>query len=124
VIVEAVPLAVTEVGLAVTEDCEVETAPAVNVIEAVWLTVILSVESVAVRVGVPEMLDFTVKVATPEALVVADEGEIVSVPARLELRLTTLPAMALPVPSFKVTNTVEVELPLAVTEVGLALTVD
>ena len=48
-IVEVVePSAVTEAGAALTVDCAAVTGPAVNVTDAVWVTVTVSVVSVAV----------------------------------------------------------------------------
>jgi hypothetical protein len=75
-------------------------------------------------VELPAVVDFTVKVATPEALVVPETVVIVSLAPRLEARVTVLPETGFEVESFKVTVTVEVVVPSAVTEVGLALTVD
>jgi hypothetical protein len=86
--------------------------------------VIESVVSVAVKVDEPEVVDLTVKVATPEAFVVPETVVTISVAPRLELRVTTFPGTIFEFESFKVTVTVEVVLPLAVIELGLALTVD
>jgi hypothetical protein len=70
------------------------------------------------------VVDFTVKVAIPEAFVVPETVVIVSVAPRLELRVTVLPEIGFDVLSFKVTVIVEVVVPSAVIEVGDALTVD
>ena len=50
-----------------------------------------SVVSVAVNVEVPIVDDFTVNVTTPEALDAPDALEIVSVPPRLDARVTVFP---------------------------------
>jgi hypothetical protein len=59
--------AVRLVGAARTIKCA--SAPAVNVTPAVWVTVIVSVVSVAVTVLVPAVVDRTVPVVCPLALV-------------------------------------------------------
>jgi hypothetical protein len=86
--------------------------------------VIESVVSVAVKVDEPEVVDLTVKVATPEAFVVPETVVTVSVAPRLELRVTVFPETTFEFTSFKVTVMVDVVVPSAVIEVGLALTVD
>jgi len=58
----ATPSAVTVVGLAVTVEAVADTAPAVKVTEAVWVTVMRSVVSVAVIVLVPAVADRIVPV--------------------------------------------------------------
>jgi hypothetical protein len=67
----AIPSAVTVVGLAVTVEAVADTAPAVNVTEAVCVSVTVSVVSVAVIVLVPALFDRIVPVAWPAALVAA-----------------------------------------------------
>ena len=126
VIVEmATPLAMTEVGDALTVDCAADTGPAANATVAVWLMVIESVVSVAVKTSAPAVVDFTVKVTTPEALLAPEGALMVGVPGpEVFARLTVLPATGLPLASFRVTVIVEVVLPSAMTEVGDALTVD
>jgi hypothetical protein len=62
--------------------------------------------------------------ATPELFVVPDTVVIVSFPPRLELKFTVFPETPFEFESFKVTVIVETVDPSAVTEVGLALTVD
>ena len=84
----------------------------------------VSVESVAVKTGAPVVIDVTVKVTTPEPLEAPEAAEIVSVAPRLEASVTVLPETGFEFTSFRVTVTVEVVLPSATTEVGLALTVD
>jgi hypothetical protein len=70
VIVEvATPSAVTVPGLAVTVETLADTAPAVNATAAVWVTVIMSVVSVAVSVPVPAVVDRIVPVVWPLASV-------------------------------------------------------
>ena len=88
------------------------------------ITRLLSVVSVAVKVAVPAVTDFTVKVATPLALELTVAGEIVSVPPRLDVRDTVFPETALLLESTKVTVIVEVVDPSAVIELGEALTVE
>jgi hypothetical protein len=80
--------------------------------------------SVAVIVAVPATMDFTVKVAIPEAFVVPEIVVMVSVAPRLELSETDFPETKFPFESFKVTVIVEVALPSAVSETGEAVTVD
>jgi hypothetical protein len=58
--------------------------------------VIESVESIAVRVAVPAVVDFIEKVAAPEASVVAEITEIVSAAPRLELKETVFPETPFP----------------------------
>ena len=70
VIVDAVvPSATTLAGLAVTVEAVADTAPAVNVTDAVWVSVIVSVVSVAVSVLVPAVVDRIVPVVCPAASV-------------------------------------------------------
>ncbi len=97
---------------------------AVKVTVAVWASMMLSVVSVAVKVERPGVLELTVKVATPDELVVPEAGLMVSTLPRLEVKLTFLPATALPLKSFRVTVIVAVLLPFAGTEVGEAVTVE
>ena len=85
------PLAVTDVGRATTVDWAAVGTPAVNVTVAVWVMVMASVESVAVKTGAPATVDFTVKVATPEEFEVPETVVIVSVAPRIEERVTVLP---------------------------------
>jgi hypothetical protein len=66
----------------------------------------------------------TVKVATPEALEVAEIGVIVSAAPRLELSEMVFPEMPCPTASFSVIVTVEEVLPSARIELGETLTVD
>ena len=114
-----------ELGVAVTVDKPASaTAVAVKVTVGLVLTVMPSVISVAVNVGVPGVRDFTVKVTTPEALDGPDAAEIVSVAPRLEARVTVLPTTGAELASSKVTVMVEVVTPSAVTEVGEATTVE
>jgi hypothetical protein len=117
----AVPSAVRVVGLALTDEVVAETAPAVKVTAAVWVTVIVSVVSVAVMVLVPAVVDRTVPVVWPLASV----GVVgcVTVPS-VAARLTVLPATGLLFASRKVTVIVDVARPSAVTDAGLAVTVD
>src|SRR6478609_9068358 len=126
VIVEmATPLAMTEVGDALTVDCAADTGPAVKVTVAVCVMVIESVVSVAVKTSAPAVVDFTVKVTTPEALLLPEGALMVGAPGpEVFARLTVLPDTGLPLASFRVTVIVEVVLPSAMTEVGDALTVD
>src|SRR6185295_11316939 len=85
----------------------------------------VSVVSVAVKTSAPAVVDLTVKVAIPEASLVPWVVVIVGVPGPdVFARVTVLPETGLLLASFKVTVIVEVVEPLAVTEVGEALTVD
>lgn len=99
-------------------------APGVKVTVAVWVMVMLSVVSVAVKTGAPVTVDFTVNEATPEALVVPETVVMVSVAPRLEAKVTVFPATGLEAASLRVTVMVDVVAPSAVTEVGLATVVD
>ena len=97
----------------------------VKVTVAVWVMVIESVVSVAVKTSAPAVVDFTVKVTTPEALLLPEGALMVGAPGpEVFARLTVLPDTGLPLASFRVTVIVEVVLPSAMTEVGDALTVD
>jgi len=126
VMVEVVlPSATTLVGKAVTVDCAAVTAPAVKVTLAVWVRVNESELSVAVKTSVAAVVDFTVKVTTPEVLEVPEAAEIVGLPEpEVFASVTVLPAIGFPLASFNVTVMVDGVLPSAVTEVGEALTVD
>jgi hypothetical protein len=119
------PSAGTEVGEAATVDTDADTAPAVNVTVAVWVTTTESVVSVAVKTSAAAVVDLTVKVACPLALVVPFTVVMVGEPAPEVLAsVTVFPDTGLLFTSFRVTVIVEVVEPLATTEVGLALTVD
>jgi hypothetical protein len=125
VIVEVeTPSSVTDIGEAETVDWAALTEPAAKVTVAVWVIVTESVASVAVKLGAPEVDDFIVKVATPEAFVVPETVVMVSVAPRLELNVTVLPETTFEFASFKVTVMVEVVLPSAAILVGEATTVD
>ena len=86
--------------------------------------VMTSVESAAVKTGAPVVLDLTVKVTTPEPSEAPEAAEIVSVAPRLEARVTVFPVIGFELASLSVTVIVEVVLPSAVIEVGLATTVE
>jgi hypothetical protein len=118
-----VPSAVIEVGLATTVDWAAVTDPEVKVTEAVWVTVMVSVVSVAVNVAEPAAVPLVVKVATPLPFVVPETVTIVLV-TPVEARVTVLLETGLELASFKVTVIVEVVVPSAVIEVGLAAAVD
>jgi hypothetical protein len=119
-----VPSAVTVVGLAVTVDAVADTGPAVNVTDAVCVTVMLSVVSVAVSVLVPAVVDCTVPVVCPLALVGVAGCTRVSVAPREDARVTVFPLTGLLLASRKVMVIVEVVVPSATTVVGLAVTAD
>jgi hypothetical protein len=118
------PSATTVVGLAVTVEVVADTPPMTNVTAAVWVTVIVSVVSVAVSVPVPAVVDRTVPVVCPLAFVTAAGWTIVSVAPRDDAKVTVLPATGLLLVSRKVIVIVDVATPSAVTVVGLATTVD
>ena len=85
----------------------------------------VSVVSVAVKTSAPAVVDFTVKVTTPEALLTPEAALMVGVPGPDVLAsVTVLPATGLLFRSFKVTVTAEVEVPSAGTEAGTATMVD
>jgi preprotein translocase subunit YajC len=111
-------------GLAVTVDAVADTAPAVNVTEAVWVSVMVSVASVAVSVLVPAVVDLTVPVVCPLTSVAAAGWATVSAAPREDANVTVFPLTGLPFPSRSVTVMVEVATPSAVTVAGLAVTVD
>jgi hypothetical protein len=117
----ATPSATTVVGLAVTVDALADTAPAVKVTKAVWVTVIVSVVSVPVSVAVPAVVERTVPVVCPFASV----GVVgcVTVPS-VAARLTVFPLTGLLFASRSVTVIVDVVIPSATTVAGLAVTVD
>ena len=112
-------------GEAATVDTDADTVPAVNVTVAVWVTTTESVESVAVKTSAAAVVDLTVKVACPLALVVPFTVVMVGVPAPEDLAsVTVFPDTGLLLASSRVTVMVEVVLPFAVTKVGDATTVD
>jgi hypothetical protein len=113
------PSAVTMPGLAVTLDVLWLGAPATNVTEVVTFTA----PSVAVMVLPWATVDANVAVNTPDALVVPLDGvKVLPVPELA--RLTAWPEMRFPWASFTVTVTVVVLEPSAVTDAGLAVTVE
>jgi hypothetical protein len=118
------PSATTVAGFAVTVDAVADTTPAVNVTDAVWVTVIVSVTSVAVSVLVPALVDRIVPVVWPFASVGAVGWTSESVPPRDELSVTVLPLTGLLFASRKVTVIVDVATPSAVSVVGFTVTVD
>src|SRR5580704_6104028 len=79
--------------------------------------------SVAVMVSVCATVDASVAVNTPLALVVPVIGANV-LPDPLADSVTAVPATALPLASSTVTVSAAVDVPLAVTEPGLAMMVD
>ena len=92
---------------------------------AVWVTVRVSVVSVAWKTSAPAVVDFTVKVTTPKASLDPDAALIVGEPGPEDFaRVTVLPDTGLLLASSRVTVTVEVALPSAVTEMGEATTVE
>jgi hypothetical protein len=98
---------------------------AVKVTVAVCVTVTESVVSVAVKTSAAAVVDFTVNVTTPAASLAPEAALMVGVPEpEVFARVTVLPDTGLLFTSFKVTVTVEVVAPSAVTEVGEADTAD
>src|ERR1017187_72669 len=98
---------------------------AVKVTVAVCVTVTESVVSVAVKTSAAAVVDFTVNVTTPEASLAPEAALMVGVPEpEVFVRVTVLPDTGLLFTSFKVTVTVEVVAPSAVTQVGEADTAD
>lgn len=124
IVVVATPSATTEAGEAVTSEVVALTGVGVNVTVAVCATTMTSVASVAVKMAEPVVVDFTVKLTTPEALEDPEAAEIVSVAPRLEASVTVLPETGALVRVNRVTVMVDVATPLAVTEVGDAPTVE
>ena len=128
VIVEVpLPLAVTVLGSAATVELAALSAPASKVTVAVEgeMTRLLSLTSVAVKMAGPEVEDFTLKVTTPTLEEGPEAAEIVSTPsARLEVKVTVLPATGLLLASLKMTVMVEVVVPSLATVVGAATTVE
>ena len=121
------PFATTLDVEATTVELEALTGPTTT---GVWkftlavcvMTRLLSVTSVAVNVSVPTVLDFTLKVTTPLALLVLLLVVIVALP--LPAKETSLPATGLLPVSLRVTVMVEVEVPSAGTATGEADTVE
>jgi hypothetical protein len=104
----------------------IETVAAVNAAKttfAVGVIDVASVVSVALYVTVWAVLSFTVKVTTPLAFEGPDAAEMTELPAPWP-RVTVLPETGLPLASFKVTVTVEVDVPFALTVPGDAETVE
>jgi len=117
------PSATTLVGAATTLDVPPDTAPAVNVIVAVW--VIVTPPATAVMTAVPEVNEVTVAINCPDAFVVPLAGVKVSmVLPREELNVTLAPLTKLLFASRTVTVMVLVAAPFATTLVGLAATLD
>ena len=122
---ESDPLAVTEEEEAITVEAEALAGPAIKEREATAGAIKrLSVVSVAVKVADPTVVDVTVKVATPFELETLEEGERVSAAFRLEARVTVFPETGLFPESRRVTETIEEEVPSAVTDVEEALKVE
>ena len=120
----ATPSPATEAGEAVTGELVALTDVGVKVTVTVCATTMTSVVSVAVKMAEPAVVDFTVKVTTPETLEGPEAAEIVSVVPRLEASVTVLPEMGALVRVKRVTVMVDEAAPLAVTEVGDAVTVE
>jgi hypothetical protein len=100
-------------------------APAVKVTVAVWVMTRESSVSVAAKTSAPAVVDVTVNVAWPDTLVVPKAVVMVGEPGPEDFaRVTVLPDTGLSLTSRRVTVTVEVVVPSAVTEVGDALTVE
>lgn len=92
----------------------------VNCTLAVW---VMATESpVALKVSVPTVPDFTVKVTTPLALLTLLDVWIVALP--LPTSETVFPETTAPPESLRVTVIVEVVVPSAGTDVGEAVTVE
>jgi hypothetical protein len=125
VIVEVVvPSDAIVVGLAVAVEWAVVTAPAVKVtVAADGMTVIASDVSVAVNVAVPAVVEVVVNVATPLPFVVPETVVIVLVTPE-DASVTVLPETGFESASFKITVIVEVVVPSAAIDIGLAVTVD
>jgi hypothetical protein len=85
----ATPSATTLVGLAATVDVVADGAPAVNVTLAVWVTV--TPPATALMTATPEVVDRTVPVICPDALVVPTGWAIVSKPLLFEDKATLTP---------------------------------
>src|SRR5438477_788768 len=124
VIVEvATPSAASHVAVALTVDVPALTGPTVKFTVAVWVTVTESVVSVAVYVTDSTTVSFTVKLACPLASVAALAGEIVELPGPCA-SVTVLPLTGLSFTSLCVIVIVDVQVPFAITDVGLALTME
>ncbi len=123
VIVEtATPSATTLVGFATTVDVVADGAPAVNVMLAVC--VMVTPPATAVITAVPDVNEVTVAINCPLAFVVPLAGVSVSVVPRFDDNVTLAPDTKLLFTSRTVTVIVLVDVPLATTLVGLAVTVD
>ena len=79
---------------------------------------------VAVKTEEPAVEDFTVKEIIPRLLDWPEVGEMVSDVPRLEASATALPGTGLPSGLLSVTLTVQVAVPLAVTELDAGVTVE
>jgi hypothetical protein len=115
------PSAITDEGELVNNECAASTGPGTNVTTTVWVSVMLSSVSVAVKVAVPAAVDWVVKVTTPLALDVVPEEKV---PTPVLLRETFFPETGLLLASSRVTVIVEVALPSAIREVGDLVTVE
>jgi hypothetical protein len=81
--------------------------------------------SVAAKMSAPAVVDFTVKVTTPEPSLGPEAALMMGEPGPEDFaRVTVLPETGLLLASSRVTVTVEVALPSAVTEMGDATTVE
>ena len=99
------------------------TAPAVKVTEAVCVTVIESVVSVAVNVALPATVPFVVNVATPLPFVVP-EIVVIVLATPVDASVTVLPETGLEFASNKVTVIVDVAVLFATIDDVPAVTVD
>ena len=126
VMVESVtPSAATEVGNAATVEFVASAkGTGLNVTLTVCSTASPSLASVAVKTGVPAVVDLTVKVTTPDVVESPDAAEIVSAAPRLDASVTVFPTTGFVFPSSSVTVIVEGVMPSAINEFGDAVTVE
>ena len=71
-----------------------------------------------------EEVSVTEKVAWPSALVTPETVVMTDVPPLLWASVTVWPGIGVPEPSWRVTVTVEADVPLSATEVGLGVTIE
>ena len=110
---------------AALDGADTTSCPVVKVTVGECVMTTPSVVSVARKESVPAVVELTVKVATPEVLLVPRMVVMVGEPGpELSARETVLPDTGLLEASFRVTVIVEVVTPSAGTEVGNAVTVD
>ena len=119
-----VPFAVSALAVDAMVELFGSIEPVLKVIARVVESAVESVVSVAVRVDDPATEELTVKVTTPDEVEVPDATDTLSLPPRLETRVTVLPDTGFDCASMRVTVKVESVDPFAGTVLELATKVE